>query len=59
MKANPCYKCSRRHPKCHSSCKEYKDWKNHVKEVNKNRHKDDSYTDYVTTLIENNRRDCR
>ena len=24
---NPCYKCEKRHPGCHGSCKEYTNWK--------------------------------
>lgn len=27
MNNQPCFECTKRHPNCHSTCKEYRDWK--------------------------------
>lgn len=33
----PCKNCTKRHELCHSSCKEYAEWKKHLEKAKENR----------------------
>ena len=44
MKKNPCYKCDKRTPECHSTCEWYREWSEEAKKDRelrlKNKHAD-------------------
>ena len=56
MKINPCCRCEDRKLHCHSRCIAYKEWKKYSNKVNKQRHKDDDYGEYISKLVKDNRR---
>lgn len=48
MLKNPCYKCSKRHLKCHSDCPDYADWQAEQAKINAARKKDIETDIYIT-----------
>lgn len=46
MKTKPCYNCEKRHPHCHSSCKDYKDLKEDNEAKRAYLHQDQEYQLY-------------
>ncbi len=46
MQTKPCYNCPDRHPHCHSTCGEYKDFKDDIEAKNAYLRKDQEYQIY-------------
>lgn len=52
----PCYKCPKRHPVCHDSCPDYKEWSDKRKELAEKKLMSESDYVHMKNVIKTKRR---